>query len=492
MEASDWVLKTTEFCNWYDGADTQLLWIKGDPGKGKTMMAIALIDELSHRIQTNPGLGILSYFFCQNTDSILNNAISVLRGLIYMLVTERNTLIEPLKNEFERAGPKLFEGSNVFFALQKILLTMLKVPNHGTIYLVVDALDECDSGLSELLNLITYNGFTRPSRVKWLITSRNRGEIERQLMFKNPYLKVSLELNSSCVSRAVDSFIDIKVQELAQEEEYNIALKGEVSRHLKDNANGTFLWVSLACRMLKGVLTCDIKSTLEEFPPGLDLIYERMMKQIECSKQVTNCKRIIISAILARQPLHIKELGAIADLPMDLWENLPSLKRLVQFCGSFLTIQEDTVYLIHQSAKDFFIEGNGSSIISSSLQEEHGKIAYRSLDLMSNILREDMCNLQKTGTSVAEAYRKFSQSRFTHVGYACFYWVDHLAVYLTDASREEHDQLSSFNNGKKVKIFLQEHLLHWLEVMSVLGKVSEGVLMFDRLQSLTDVSLPIG
>ena len=38
-------------------------------------------------------------------------------------------------------------------------------------------------------------------------------------------------------------------------------------------------------------------------------------------------------------------------------------------------------------------------------------------------------------------------------------------------------------------MFLQEHLLHWLEVLSVLGKVSEGVLMFERLQLLVDVSL---
>ena len=99
-------------------------------------MAIALIDELSCRLQVNPGSGILSYFFCQNADSSLNNGISVL-CLIYMLVTEQGTLAKPLKDEFGRVEPKLFEGSSVFFGLQRILLAMLKVQNHGTIYLVV-------------------------------------------------------------------------------------------------------------------------------------------------------------------------------------------------------------------------------------------------------------------------------------------------------------------------------------------------------------------
>ena len=528
-EYSNWVLETTELCSWYGNPDTQLLWIKGDPGKGKTMMAIALIDELSHRLQTSPGL--VSYFFCQNTDLRLNNATSVLRGLIYMLVTKTDGLAKPLKDEYKTAGSKLFEGSNVYFALQRILLAMLKIPNHGTIYLVVDALDECDSGLSELLNFITNNEFTPPFQVKWLITSRSCEEIKQWLWFKNTCSKVSLELNSSCVSRAVHSFVDSKVQELAQVEGYDEELKDEVCRHLKDNANGTFLWVALACKMLKNALPYKVRLTLKEIPPGLDSIYERMMGQIlgqKDSDNIKNCKCIIISAILARRPLHLRELGAIADLPSELWEDLPSLKKLVQRCGSFLAIRKDIVNLVHQSAKDFFITGNGSSMISSSHQEEHGKIAYRSLDLMSNTLREDICDLQKPGTSVAEAQRKFSQSRFTHIEYACCYWADHLVAHLTDASPDEHTQSTLFNNGGEVmvflwkhllhwlgvlsllgtsrdkhnqsslfgnrgdvKVFLWKHLLHWLEVLSLLGKVSEGVLMFRRLQSLIDVSLLI-
>ena len=490
-EASDWVLDTSEFHDWYDGADTRLLWIKGDPGKGKTMMAATLIDELSHRLKTNPGLGILAYFFCQNTDSRLNNAVSVLRGLIYVLITEQNTLAQPLEAEFERAGSKLFEGPNVFFDLQRILLAMLKILNHGTIYLVVDALDECESGLSELLNLITNNGSAPPSRVKWLITSRGRVEIESQLRAKNSCLKLSLELNSYRVFHTVGIFVNIKVQELAHQQNYPTELKEKVSIYLRKNAEGTFLWVSLVCNMLKNVLPYKVLSTLERFPRGLDSIYERMMGQIldlEDSDDVKNCKCVITSAILAYRPLHLKELGAIADLSKELREDLSSLEGLVQLCGSFLTIREDIVYLVHQSAKDFFTTGNGSSVFSPRCQEEHSKIAYRVLDFMSNTLREDICDLQKPGTSVAEAHKIFTQSRFTHLGYACCYWVVHLA----DASRDEHDQLSPFNNGEKVKMFLQNHLLHWLEVLSILGKVSEGVLMFKRLQLLVNVSLLIG
>jgi hypothetical protein len=47
-----WILKYTNFLRWRDSNETQLLWISSDPGEGKTMLMIALIDELSGRFKT--------------------------------------------------------------------------------------------------------------------------------------------------------------------------------------------------------------------------------------------------------------------------------------------------------------------------------------------------------------------------------------------------------------------------------------------------------
>ena len=367
---------------------------------------------------------------------------------------------------------------------------MLEIPYNGTIYLVVDALDECATQLSDLLSFIANDKFASPSRVKWLITSRHREDIERKLGLKNPCVSLEEEVNSSRISCAVESYIHIKVQELVQGDGYE-DVREEASSYIKEKAGGTFLWVALACKMVEDVLPYKLLPALKKIPQGLDSIYDRMMGQIlnlRDSDDVKNCKCIIVSTILAHRPLHLKELAAITDLPEKLRKDVPSLEKLVRR-GSFLTIQGGTVYFVHQSAKDFFTTGNGSKIFSSSRQEEHGKIAYWSLDFMSSILQEDICDLQKPGVFAAEAQRRFSQSRFTHIEYACCYWVDHLAVYLTNASRDKHDQLSPFDNGRKVKMFLREHFLHWLEALSLLGKVSDGVLTFKRLKSLIDVSL---
>ena len=83
MDAYRWVLENHTFQHWQQDLDSRLLWVRGDPGKGKTMLLCGIIDELPHSM---PKGALLSYFFCQATDLSINSATAVLRGLLYMLV----------------------------------------------------------------------------------------------------------------------------------------------------------------------------------------------------------------------------------------------------------------------------------------------------------------------------------------------------------------------------------------------------------------------
>ena len=47
------------------------------------MLLCGIIDELKKQ---TVGINYLAYFFCQITDTQLNNATAILRGLIYLLV----------------------------------------------------------------------------------------------------------------------------------------------------------------------------------------------------------------------------------------------------------------------------------------------------------------------------------------------------------------------------------------------------------------------
>jgi hypothetical protein len=56
---------------------------------------------------------------------------------------------------------------------------MVQDPKLTVAYLVVDALDECTENLPELLKLITWTLSAQPTRVKWIVCSRNRDDIEQ-------------------------------------------------------------------------------------------------------------------------------------------------------------------------------------------------------------------------------------------------------------------------------------------------------------------------
>ena len=112
-DAYQWILRTPEyaaFTNWDDsGSDRpprRLLWIKGHAGTGKTMLMIGLIRQLSHQpVAVSPAL---SFFFCQGTDTALNNATAVLRSLIWLLLLQQPCLISHLLQKYKESGAKLF------------------------------------------------------------------------------------------------------------------------------------------------------------------------------------------------------------------------------------------------------------------------------------------------------------------------------------------------------------------------------------------------
>lgn len=104
-----WILDNPDFKRWLNDRQHQLLWIKGDPGKGKTMLLCGIINELKKSIAKTD---LLSYFFYQATDSRINNATAALRGLVYMLVVQQPSLISHILEKHKHTGKALFEDAN--------------------------------------------------------------------------------------------------------------------------------------------------------------------------------------------------------------------------------------------------------------------------------------------------------------------------------------------------------------------------------------------
>ncbi|KAF1830346.1 HET-domain-containing protein [Decorospora gaudefroyi] len=175
-----WVLHNDSFRQWHEDPQSRLLWIKGDPSKGKTMLLCGIIDEL---------------------------ATAVLQGLLYMLVKQQPSLASHVRKKYDAAGKNIFEDANAWIPLVDIFTDVLRDLSLTTTYLIVDALDECVTNLPKLLDFIAKQS-SASSCVKWIVSSRNWPEIEGRLEQAGHKVRLSLELNAASVSTAVQDFID--------------------------------------------------------------------------------------------------------------------------------------------------------------------------------------------------------------------------------------------------------------------------------------------
>ncbi|KAN0083541.1 WD40-repeat-containing domain protein [Elaphomyces granulatus] len=472
-----WILGNSEFQRWHEDKQSQLLWIKGDAGKGKTMLMIGIIDELQQqvaRLGKSSATEVLSYFLCQGTDSRLNTATAVLRGIIYLLASEQPFLISHLRKQYDHAGRKLFEDSSAFYCLSDIFRQMVQDPKLTAAYLVVDALDECEEGLPQLLDLITWTVSAQSSCIKWIVSSRNRYDIEQCLGIEDSHTRLSLELNADHISHAVDVYVDHKVSRLVSLQN-DTALQEKVRDQVHQKSDGTFLWVALVIEELRQVLGDDMLEVLEDMPSGLTLVYDRMMKHIQQLQHQYSrrCLRALSAATLAYQPLHLREIHFVAGLQEKV-RNLEDVERIINMCGSFLTIRDNYVYFIHQSAKDYLTINASAIIFPAGHERIHYDMFSWSLYALSKTLRRDIYNIQDLGGMVKDVP---DPDPLASIRYSCVFWVDHLCK----ADDKSLDRKNKLSDDGAVFAFLKKYFLHWLESLSLIYKLSDAVLSIKKL-----------
>ncbi|EXJ81654.1 hypothetical protein A1O1_07719 [Capronia coronata CBS 617.96] len=316
----DWILKDPQYLRWQDESDVGLLWIKGGAGKGKTMMSIGLIEVLEEQSRQMADSYAVIYFFCQDADYELNTIDAIIKGLILQLVRKQPKLKQSLRDRWDVASQRYTENVSSWRGLWVIFMEMLHRCTYARLYVMVDALDECqDSGMAELLRLVVRTALDWPSRLKWLVTSRPLDSAERVLLAGPDQVRVSLELNSDHLSQAVRTYISHKVAELDRLCEYGPDLRHRIEDELHIKAEDTFLWVSLMCKQLESVGREDTLTVIRDLPPGLPPFYDRILRQV-CygeSTLVQGCVRLLKVMMMTYRPLDVRELSSVSGLLVD-------------------------------------------------------------------------------------------------------------------------------------------------------------------------------
>jgi hypothetical protein len=400
---------------------------------------------------------------------------------LYMLITQQPLLASHVRKKHNHAGKALFEDANAWVVLVEIFGDVLQDPRLRPTYLIIDALDECiTDDLPKLLEFIAKRS-SASSRVKWIVSSRDWPEIGAQLERAGHKVKLSLELNAESVAAAVDVFIQEKVNNLAQKKQYKAELRRAVLQHLIQNANNTFLWVALVCQELERTEKWNVLKKLALFPSGLDSLYKRMMDQISDSDSAEMCRQVLTSTAVLYRPVTIPELIALVQPLEDLADDIESARKIVSLCGSFLTLRDNTVYFVHQSAKDFLFTKALDMVFLHGTEAVHWEIFSKSLAILSRTLHRDMYSLEAPGFHIDKVQTPDPDPQSVS-RYPCIYWVDHLY------DSKPKSLATSVSNV--VDEFLRNKYLYWLEMLSLCKSLGRGLVSITKLWLLLQVWHP--
>ena len=484
----------------------RVLWVKGVAGTGKTMLLIGIIRRLSD--QPANLASTLSYFFCQSqsgTTKALNSATATLRSLIWMLLLQQPNLIEHLLSKYEYSGASLFTDQDSFHALSGAFESMLRDPQLSPVYFIVDALDECDErddGLAKLLPLIS-NSLELSDKVRWLVSSRP--ELDVLALLKNRNTKsrhvggTPLELNDQSQEGPVGAYINYKLAALQGRPGYSADILTALSNEILQREEKIFLWVALVFKLLD-----ETNATLQPvhgsyalrrtktIPSGLSELYSHMMTRIdegELEDDPHLCKQVLAATAFARRGLSLLELDVLAGLPPSM-----AAKTIVRKCGSFLTTKEETVTLVHKSAKDY-LEKYQSSLPGGAFKA-HEDIIIRSINSMSTlkrssseelILQRNIYDLAHWGI-MSKDITPPDLDPLASIHYSCIFWLDHLCDAIKENAVKENLKSCTelYDLGLK---FLKQHFLHWVESLSLLHRLSDGIISINKLLNIIQVCL---
>ena len=366
------------------------------------MLSFFLVEELEAR---QP---VISYF-CTTEDERRNNASAVLRSLLWQITRLYPDLAQHLLTllgvgETDAAGRTEAALSSVE-TLWIAFTTICRDPRVAQLAFILDGLDECDPESRDWL----------ASKIRGLVTGLDASNnhppkiiiVSREISCLEACSKLRLDPDhDGKIGEDVQRFVSARVQGLWASHGFDENLRQHVRSTLLERSEGSFLWVGFAiAELLKKQTVLEIEQCLDELPVGLPAFYGRMLRQIT-AQDTEKIAKLLQWTTMSARPLSLTELAAAIPCKATRFRSAQGVVRdLVTLCQPFLAIsskaitelenksshdklekpkidEEQTVALIHQSARDFLDSPEMPEAFRFRSEEVHFEMAERCMDLI--------------------------------------------------------------------------------------------------------------
>jgi protein SERAC1 len=377
-----WILRDPVFVTWKRRLDVDnhggLLWIKGKPGAGKSVMMKKILGLVRNE-KLEPET-IISFFFNARGSELERSTLGMFRSLVHQILRQDSSMRYDFASRYKERCRTIGENWEYQqFELQEFLLRSFSRRRDTVLYVFIDALDECKEeevrGVAYYLRELTDRALAAGNILNVCISSRRYPTIT---LSRCP--EIDLEKgNSGDINRYVQK---------------RMAIHGsgqylhDLSSHITQKASSVFLWAVLVVDMIhrvwdSGMGVAEIEKLIKQTPGQVKDVFEQLIETFSDDERAEACR--LFQWTLFRGSGDVESLQYMMLFSTKHYPSFAALHRsegkldvetfrrriihlsrgLIEFVkvGSHTTLQ-----VIHESVRDWLLYENGFNQLDKSIK----------------------------------------------------------------------------------------------------------------------------
>jgi hypothetical protein len=478
------------------GSVKRIYWLNGMAGTGKSTIA----RTVARRCHDEGRLGA-SFFFSRGGGE-LETARMFVTSIAAQLASKPGLLRKHICDAVA-AHPKIATKSLSDQWKELVLRPLSRLDAAAgepplPLVVIIDALDECsdEREIEFVLRLLSETSGLGVLRLRIFLTSRPEiliregiqdiPEAQRQHLILH-------RIDQEVVDHDIRVFLEQRLGKIIRRRPSRSAgPSGDTLQQLVERASGLFIWAATTChfvtqgranasKRLDLILRDGASSTSTHPQTRLDEIYHHVLQnslreaysQDENDELCSVLRTVLGTVAVLFSSFSAPSLAALLNLTeAELVEVLCDLHAIFDVPDEpHLPIRPQ-----HASVRDFLLDSRRCTDARFCVTEHlaHSHVAQQCLRLLNDSLRRDICRLRTLGAFAKDVPQDVIHTCvLPHLRYACLYWVRHV---------ERSHNMRSLE--ATISIFMKQHYLHWLEALSLLGRLADGVELMAILEAL--------
>jgi len=470
-----------EILDWIRTGSESILWLSGALGTGKSAVTNSLAEKLDH-------MKLLGAFF-RFSRSIQGITPKHLFGSIaFQMALVNRSYEEAVLAALTQY--RSFDSQSLDFQAEHLILQPLAKLEFGCkIVIIIEALDESgtDEAIAGLANrsalvkcIVTKFG-KLPSFVKIIITARNEGSIQNSFVNKSFIIEKRMDqvmdAGSDIITYFGYQFKQIRNDHPTLSEDWPGKKK---ETQLVDAADNLFVWAVVACSLIQDDPYAQLDMLLKldfrlQDGARLEKLYAHILETNYITRDIQNWHYVVGTIVVLQKPLTVQSIDSLLGLSITDYSKTLITGHSITLSSSKLILKKmlplmknqldaDPVQLLHKSVYDFLMH-EAKVPFRIDIRTQNLVLAMQCLQHMNQNLKCNICDMKDTALLNSEISEPVEYYIPESVQYACCFFFNHLESGSVRMNQEF---------CKTINTFIQEHILHWIEVMSWLEKIGHA------------------